>query len=185
MKKMYYIYHVPGVKVGCTKQPSKRLAGQGYSDYQLLEAYEDIYEASDREIYLQKIMGYPVDTIPYWKSVESLKGGGQRHVESGHIQALGKIMGKKCVENKIGMFGMSKEAKSESSSKAGKIGGKRNVESGHIQALGKTGVGGKTNKGKVWINNDIICVRVIPEKLEEYESQGYVKGRLKKKITAI
>jgi hypothetical protein len=68
---MYYIYHVPGVKVGCTTQPGRRLKVQKQKEYQLLEAYEDIYEASDREIYLQKLMGYPVDTIPYWKSVEN------------------------------------------------------------------------------------------------------------------
>jgi hypothetical protein len=69
--KVYYIYHVPEVKIGCTDHLSRRLKVQGYEDYQVLEAYEDIYEASDREIYLQKLMGYPVDVIPYWKSVEN------------------------------------------------------------------------------------------------------------------
>jgi hypothetical protein len=72
-KDMYYIYHVPGIKIGCTENPDSRPKNQGYFEYQLLEAYENIYEASDREIYLQKLMGYPVDAVPYYISVENFK----------------------------------------------------------------------------------------------------------------
>lgn len=102
--KVYYIYHVPGVKVGCTNDPGKRLRNQGYTNYQILEAYEDIYEASDREIYLQKLMGYPVDKVPYWQSVKtankwskedtirgSKKAGSSNAKKPGYMGQIGSI----------------------------------------------------------------------------------------------
>jgi hypothetical protein len=168
MKKMYYIYHVPGVKVGCTTEPSIRLSSQGYSDYQLLEAYEDIYEASDREIYLQKLMKYPVDKIPYWKSVENRKEGSKIVFEKG-----------------IGIFGMSEEAKFVSRSSGGKISCKSHFKN-------KTGIFGMSEeakfkrnsgacKGKVWINDGMITKKIYPEDFDKWLSKGYVKGRLKRK----
>jgi hypothetical protein len=70
---IYKIYHIPGVKIGCSTNPKKRVKEQGYSDYEILEEYIDIYEVSDREIQLQKQYGYKVDTIPYWKSHQQFK----------------------------------------------------------------------------------------------------------------
>ena len=67
---MYYIYHIPGVKIGVSTEPEKRVANQGYSDYEILEEHTDIYEVSSREIELQKEYGYRVDRIPYWQSKE-------------------------------------------------------------------------------------------------------------------
>ena len=69
--KTYYIYHIPGVKIGCTSDLNKRMADQGFTDWNILEEHTDIYLASDREIELQKEYGYRVDTIPYWKSLEN------------------------------------------------------------------------------------------------------------------
>ena len=68
---MYYIYHIPGVKIGCSKEPEKRIADQGYTDYEILEQHEDIFVASDREIELQKEHGYRVDRNPYWQSLQN------------------------------------------------------------------------------------------------------------------
>ena len=67
---MYYIYHIPGIKIGCTTRPKHRVKQQGYSDYEILESYECIDTASKREIELQKEYGYPVDISTYKQSVE-------------------------------------------------------------------------------------------------------------------
>ena len=68
----YYIYHIPGVKIGCTDKPKKRIQyRQRYTEWEILEEHTDIYEASNREQELQKEYGYVVDTIPYWKSIEN------------------------------------------------------------------------------------------------------------------
>jgi hypothetical protein len=67
---MYYIYHIPGVKIGCTDNVQRRIEQQGYSSCEILESYDDIFKASNRELALQKKYGYEVDKIPYFKSVE-------------------------------------------------------------------------------------------------------------------
>jgi transcriptional regulator with PAS, ATPase and Fis domain len=67
---MYYIYHIPGVKIGCTDNVERRIQQQGFIDYQILEEHIDIFRASNRELALQKEYGYNVDNIPYFKSVK-------------------------------------------------------------------------------------------------------------------
>lgn len=63
---MYHIYHIKGIKIGCTTQPLQRTKKQGYTDYEILESYTDIMLASNREIELQKEYGYKIDTVPYY-----------------------------------------------------------------------------------------------------------------------
>jgi hypothetical protein len=99
---MFIIYHIKGVKIGCTTQPKERVKEQGYSDFEIIENHTDIYLASDREQELQKEYGYRVDECPYWKSYESAlerrkkltkekliksgKDSGNKNVESGWIK---------------------------------------------------------------------------------------------------
>jgi hypothetical protein len=64
---MYYLYHIPGEKIGCTQQLEGRIKVQGYDNYEILETHTDIYVASDRERELQKQYGYRVDTRPYYQ----------------------------------------------------------------------------------------------------------------------
>jgi hypothetical protein len=101
--KRYYIYHIEGVKIGCTVNPNIRPKKQGYTNYSILEEHIDVYIASDREIELQKQYGYKVDTIPYWKTLKiatkegRLKGGqkgGEWSIISGHIKKLNSLGGK-------------------------------------------------------------------------------------------
>ena len=64
----YYIYHIPGQKIGVTRDLNKRVtAQQGYApdEYEVLFTGEDIDEISQLEIELQKSYGYPVDTKLY------------------------------------------------------------------------------------------------------------------------
>ena len=64
---MYYIYHIPGIKIGCAEDVAVRTRKQNFTSYEILEEYTCIYEASKREIELQKEYGYPVDKQPYYK----------------------------------------------------------------------------------------------------------------------
>ena len=70
---MYYIYHIPGIKIGCSQSLEKRIKSQKFSDYQILEMHEDVYVASKREQELQKEYGYKVDRIPYFVSLLRIK----------------------------------------------------------------------------------------------------------------
>jgi NTP pyrophosphatase (non-canonical NTP hydrolase) len=65
---MYYLYHIPGKKIGVTRNLNRRVTGQqGYSpdEYEVLDRSEDIDYISDREIELQKSYGYRVDMKKY------------------------------------------------------------------------------------------------------------------------
>jgi hypothetical protein len=108
---MYYIYHIPGIKIGCTtKHPEERAKQQGYIDYEILEEHFDIYVASDRELELQKKYNYPVDDTPFYKTYQLTL--------SGKTSKGGKTSGNKLKE--LGIGAMSFKVRSE----AGKIGGK-------------------------------------------------------------
>jgi len=64
----YYLYHIPGKKIGVTCDIYNRVTDQqGYqeNEYEILEMSEDIDYISDREIELQKQYGYKVDKILY------------------------------------------------------------------------------------------------------------------------
>jgi Trm5-related predicted tRNA methylase len=67
---MYYIYHIPGIKIGCTKTPKRRVEQQGYTEFTILETHTDIQIASERERQLQKEYGYKVDSCDYSKSIQ-------------------------------------------------------------------------------------------------------------------
>ena len=65
---MYYIYHIPGKKIGVTRNLNTRVTLiQGYkeNEYEVLEQSEDINYISDREIELQKSYGYKIDLHKY------------------------------------------------------------------------------------------------------------------------
>lgn len=95
---MFKIYHIKGVKIGCTTNVKYRTKSQGFSEYEIIEVHNDVYKASEREIELQKQYGYKIDTVPYWKTRElrikntnqtaRIKGGkisGNMMVESGKL----------------------------------------------------------------------------------------------------
>lgn len=59
---MYYIYHIPGIKIGCTNNIHRRMKQQGYTVFTILETHTDIQIASERERSLQKEYGYRIDS---------------------------------------------------------------------------------------------------------------------------
>ena len=63
-KLMYYIYHIPGKKIGVTRDLNNRVTlVQGYkpNEYEVLDSSDDIEYISSKEIELQKSYGYKVD----------------------------------------------------------------------------------------------------------------------------
>jgi len=66
----YYLYHIPGKKIGVTRNLNSRVTEQqGYNpdEYEVLEQSTDIDYISSRELELQKSYGYKVDLKPYNK----------------------------------------------------------------------------------------------------------------------
>jgi len=66
----YYLYHIPGVKVGVTTDLEERVhKQQGYypGEYEIIETSEDIDFISKGEIIMQKCYGYKIDEVPYNK----------------------------------------------------------------------------------------------------------------------
>ena len=64
----YCLYHIPGKKIGVSKDPKYRVEiqqGYGPDEYDILEMSDDIDYISDREIELQKLYGYRVDETLY------------------------------------------------------------------------------------------------------------------------
>ena len=66
----YYLYHIPGKKIGVTTDLYERVEcqqGYGPDEYQVIMSTEDIDLISKKEISLQKALGYKVDMKPYNK----------------------------------------------------------------------------------------------------------------------
>ena len=64
----YYIYHIPGKKIGVTCDLNKRVTEQqGYEqhEYEVLMESDNILEISKNELLLQEMYGYRIDDIPY------------------------------------------------------------------------------------------------------------------------
>lgn len=77
----YTVYHIPGIKVGCTADFEKRMKDQGFTNWEILWQQEGDYEfgwvAGDKEIELQTEYGYKRDNKHYQLSRECRKIGGK------------------------------------------------------------------------------------------------------------
>ena len=65
---MYYLYHIPGKKIGVTRDLNSRVTQQqGYAadEYEVLLTSDDIDFISDKEIELQQSYGYKKDRTLY------------------------------------------------------------------------------------------------------------------------
>ena len=73
---MYYLYNIPGKKIGVTRNLNNRVTlMQGYkeNEYEVLDQSDDIDYISDREIELQKSYGYRVDRKLYKNLFNKMK----------------------------------------------------------------------------------------------------------------
>ncbi len=67
-KSMYYVYHIPKIKIGMTNDLGDRVfEQQGYEpeEVELLFVSRDMAAASKKEIEYQKFYGYPIDRQSY------------------------------------------------------------------------------------------------------------------------
>jgi len=65
---MYYLYHIPGKKVGVTTNLKRRVEeqqGYGPEEYEVIEKSEDIDFISEGERIMQKFYGYKIDDVLY------------------------------------------------------------------------------------------------------------------------
>jgi len=65
---MYYLYHIPGKKIGVTNDVESRVINQqgyGWDEFEILAMDEDISYISELELSMQKSLGYPVDRQLY------------------------------------------------------------------------------------------------------------------------
>jgi hypothetical protein len=114
---MYYIYHIKGVKIGCTTEPNRRIVKvQKFTEYEILETHTDIGIASQRELELQKEYGYKVDNTLYSQSYEWATKAGFEARSKG-----GKTSGTMQRDN-----GLLKKFQSEGGKARGKIQGEKN-----------------------------------------------------------
>ena len=73
---IYYLYHIPGQKIGVTRNLNRRLTvQQGYqpSEYEVLETSLDMDYISRREAELQLLYGYKIDRDTYKDLMSNLK----------------------------------------------------------------------------------------------------------------
>jgi len=64
----YYLYHIPGKKIGVTTDLKRRVEdqqGYGPGEYEIIEQSDNIDFISAGEIIMQKCYGYKVDEVPY------------------------------------------------------------------------------------------------------------------------
>ena len=151
---MYYIYHIEGVKIGCSKNPKRRVNAQGYTKFTILETHTDIQIASERERSLQKEYGFKMDNTPYNISIDVLKpynnegskkgaakikelGIGIYSINKEQRIELGKEFGKKGIEWNKNNPQHLKNIQIIGGKIRGPIQGKINKENGHISQLGK------------------------------------------------
>jgi hypothetical protein len=138
--KMYQIYHIPGIKIGCSKNAKKRVLSQGYSDFEIIEEHSSKIVAGNRELELQKIYGYRLDNVNFGKVDYESNGfkGGKKIIElygKKHLSNCGKIGGTKSKwsDKDAYLEHMNKITTYESCSKGGKKGGKQAVLSGQLE----------------------------------------------------
>mgnify|MGYP003134672274 CR=1 FL=1 len=66
----YYLYHIPGKKVGVTTDLKRRVEeqqGYGPGEYEVIEQSDDIDFISEGEQIMQRCYGYRIDEVPYNK----------------------------------------------------------------------------------------------------------------------
>jgi hypothetical protein len=117
---VYSIYHIPGIKIGCSKRVQQRVKEQGYTQFEILETHSDIDIASKREIELQKQYGYEekFTRVRYSHTAKMGYISGANNVKSGHIYTITN----KEAQSRGGRIGI-KNVKIEDKIKGAKIAG--------------------------------------------------------------
>jgi len=86
----YYIYHIEGIKIGCSINPKQRVKRQGYSKFEILEEHYDIDMASFREKQLQIAYGYKIDNKSYKNVLKMATTEGRKKAGESHSKTYSK-----------------------------------------------------------------------------------------------
>jgi len=181
--KTYYIYEVPGVKIGCTTQTKKRISeDQGFENWIILEEHTDIMIASQRERELQKEKGYKVDRIPYYEVVRRRYKWTDKERENAYktdgAKRGGITQGNKSRDEKTGLF--DPEKRKEYQLLGAKAGGKRAFELGvGIFSISKEDLKLAASRGGITQGNksrDEKTGIFDPKKRKEYQLLGAKAG---------
>lgn len=86
---MYYIYHIRGIKFGCTNNPKKRekQMRKHYGDnisFQIVEEFADIEKAGDAEYNHNKTYGYVSSDRKHYKEMLSMREDITYHYGKNH-----------------------------------------------------------------------------------------------------
>lgn len=94
---MYYLYHIKGLKWGCTKNLEKRLRKQGYSisDCSNVITVSNIDKAAEMEKQLNLEYGYKNQHQSYINACKKSILGGNKTSSIGKMSEIGKIYGGK------------------------------------------------------------------------------------------
>lgn len=85
----YYVYEIPGVKVGCTNNFERRQKQQSkIGKMILLETYSTIEAASYREKQLQVEKGYDVDRVPYKHTPARIKAAAKPNIRKKAMKSI-------------------------------------------------------------------------------------------------
>ena len=81
----YYIYHISGIKIGCTTELEFRMRAQGFTEWEILWQQEGDWDfgwiAGDKELELQEQYGYEIDKTHYQVVREKFTMSGKQHKE--------------------------------------------------------------------------------------------------------
>jgi hypothetical protein len=144
-QKTYYIYHIPGIKIGCTTNIEHRMQEQSFTTWEVLEEYTDIMIASERERELQISYGYPKDPVLYHISLKNRSRLGAKYTESHRKNISDSVKGKSrnySKEHIQACMNNLKIASSNGGKKTGKINGYKSCTTEHLcPKCGRTGKG--------------------------------------------
>lgn len=127
---MFYLYHIKGIKWGCTKRLEQRLKVQGYSisDLDRLITVGNIDKAAELELQLNKEFGYLKHLADYRQTLQC----SEKIRNSIHPSKLGKKYGYKNLLN-----GVTEKSRKKGGEIAGNIVSNRILTCPHCKKEGK------------------------------------------------
>lgn len=151
---IYYIYHIKGRKIGCSKNVYKRIKSQlkEGEEWEILEEHIDIKLASNRELELQILFNYTKDNLLYYKTLnnqsdEGRSKSGKLAVEKGTLEKARNSINRELqreATRKVGLNNVKtghikriRQIAEETGvlDKVRKINGKNNVINGHLKNI--------------------------------------------------
>jgi len=116
----HVIYHLPGRKVGCTRDLKKRIRWYPHHQTRFLEVLEELHDASDqeagdRERWWQEHFGYKRDSAHYSQNPVLTMAPEE-------VRAQGRQRLRRQEELGVGIYALTREQRSENGRKGGYIG---------------------------------------------------------------